>query len=401
MKVGELLNTSDWFELERIYPAVAANVQTPMLKQMAEALLASNFNRPVEFREKLQKLIAEHRAELGFENVCNMTVIGAMVEGYEGNYAVAADMVKAIAEAVKAATGSLEGTGLSELLAYYEAVREYPAPVLEKPAEEIKIALTEKSYLLGIPVVVNGKTYDFILDTGASFTMISQDLANDMGVKIIGDPVFVGGGESTGGYGQRAFIENMNVGPVSFKNVIAFVSENPTDDDPLKVDAVLGMDFIERGGELQIDLAAMTLTIPAQPTVMPASGRNIILERNIPVVETTAANGNRYTFILDTGASGANLSDLWFAKNAEVAAALPVETQNVWGHGGAVQLEIVKIPEYKLTIGTASAEFKDLPATVPANGTVSSSRDGRLGMGLLKQFSKVIFNFEDMFVAFE
>ena len=75
-----------------------------------------------------------------------------------------------------------------------------------------------------------------------------------------------------------------------------------------------------------------------------------------------------------------------------MAAALPVETQNVWGHGGTVQLEIVKVPEYRLTIGTASADFKNLPATVPANGTVSSSRDGRLGMGLLKQFSKVIFN---------
>ncbi|MBO5499337.1 MAG: aspartyl protease family protein [Bacteroidales bacterium] len=401
MKVGELLNTGNWFDLERIYPAVAADMQTPMLKQMAEVMLASNFNRPAEMREKFQKLIAEHQAELGFENVCNMTVMGAMVEGYEGNYAVAADMVKAIAEAVKAATGSLEGTGLSELLAYYEAVRGYPAPVLEKPAEDIKIALTEKSDLLWIPVVVNGKTYDFILDTGASFTMISQDLAKDMGAKIIGDPVFVGGGESTGGYGQRTFIENMNVGPVSLKNIIAFVSENPSDDDPLKVDAVLGMDFIERAGEIQIDLAAMTLTIPAQTTVMPASGRNIILETNIPVVESTDSNGNRYTFILDTGASGANLSDLWFAKNAEMAAALPVETQNVWGHGGTVQLHIVKIPEYKLTIGTASAEFKDLPVTVPANGTVSSSRDGRLGMGLLKQFSKVIFNFEDMFVAFE
>lgn len=401
MKVGELLNTGNWFDLERIYPAVSADMQTPMLKQMAEVMLASNFNRPAEMREKFHKLIAEHQAELGFENVCNMTVMGAMVEGYEGNYAVAADMVKAIAEAVKAATGSLEGTGLSELLAYYETVREYPAPVLEKPAEDVKIALTEKSDLLWIPVVVNGKTYDFILDTGASFTMISQDLAKDMGAKIIGDPVFVGGGESTGGYGQRAFIENMNVGPVSLKNIIAFVSENPSDDNPLKVDAVLGMDCIERTGEIQIDLAEMTLTIPAQTTVMPASGRNIILETNIPVVESTDSNGNRYTFILDTGASGANLSDLWFAKNAEMAAALPVETQNVWGHGGTVQLHIVKIPEYKLTIGTASAEFKDLPATVPANGTVSSSRDGRLGMGLLKQFSKVIFNFEDMFVAFE
>ena len=401
MKVGELLNTSNWFELERVYPALAADVQTPMLKQMAEVLLASNFNRPEELREKLQKLIAEHQAELGFENVCNMTVMGAMVEGYEGNYAVAADMVKAIADAVKAATGSLEGTGLSELLAYYEAVHEYPAPVLEKPVGDVRIPLTEKSDLLWIPVVVNGRTYDFILDTGASFTMISQDLAKDMGATIISDPVFVGGGESTGGYGQRAFIENMNVGPVSLKNVIAFVSENPTDDVPLKVDAVLGMDFIERAGEIQINLAAMTLIIPAQTTALPASGRNIILETNIPVVESTDANGNRYTFILDTGASGANLSDLWFAKNAEMAAALPVETQNVWGHGGTVQLEIVKVPEFKLTIGTSSAEFKDFPATVPANGTVSSSRDGRLGMGLLKQFSKVIFNFEDMFVAFE
>ena len=42
MKVGELLNTSGWFELERVNPAVAPDVQTPMLKQMAEVMLASN-----------------------------------------------------------------------------------------------------------------------------------------------------------------------------------------------------------------------------------------------------------------------------------------------------------------------------------------------------------------------
>lgn len=42
MKVGELLNTSNWFELERVYPAVAPDVQTPMLKQLAEVMLASN-----------------------------------------------------------------------------------------------------------------------------------------------------------------------------------------------------------------------------------------------------------------------------------------------------------------------------------------------------------------------
>ena len=399
-KVGELLNTSNWFELERVYPAVAADMQTPMLKLMAEVMLSSNFNRPAELREKLQRLIAEYQAELGFGNVCNMTVMGAMVEGYEGNYAVAADMVKAIADAVKSANGSLEGTGLSELLAYYEAVREYPVPILEKPAEDVTIALTEKSGLMWIPVVINDKTYDFILDTGASFTMISQDLAKDVGAQIIGDPVFVGGGESLGGYGQRAFIENINIGPISLKNIIAFVSENPSDDDPVKVDAVLGMDFIKRAGEIQIDLSTMTLTIPVQRTLS-THGRNIILEVNIPIVEASDVNGNRYTFILDTGASGDNLSDLWFSKNIETTTALPIENQRTWGHGGTVQNQIVKVPEYKLTIGNATANFKEIPATVPANGTVSSTRDGRLGLRLLKQFKKVIFNFEDMFVAFE
>lgn len=399
-QIGELLNTSNWFELERVYPAVAADIQTPMLKQMAEVMLASNFNRPAELREKLQKLIAQYQTELGFGNVCNMTVMGAMIEGYEGNYAVAADMVKTIADAVKSANGSLEGTGLSELLAYYEAVREYPAPILERPAENVNISLTEKSGLMWIPVVVNGKTYDFILDTGASFTMISQDLAKDMGAQIISNPVFVRGGESPGGYGQRAFIENMNLGPVSLKNIIAFVSENPSDDDPLKVDAVLGMDFIKRAGEIQIDLSTMTLTIPVQRT-LPLYGRNIILEVNIPIVEASDANGNRYTLILDTGASGDNLSDLWFSKNTEMTEALTVETQRTWGHGDTVQNQIVKVPEYKLTIGNASANFKEIPATIPANGTVSSTRDGRLGMGLLKQFKRVIFNFEDMFVALE
>ena len=294
----------------------------------------------------------------------------------------------------------MEGTGLSELLAYYEAVREYPAPILERPAEDVKIALTEKSGLMWIPVVVNGKTYDFILDTGASFTMISQDLAKDMAAQIISNPVFVRGGESPGGYGQRAFIENMNLGPVSLKNIIAFVSENPSDDDPLKVDAVLGMDFIKRAGEIQIDLSTMTLTIPVQRT-LPLYGRNIILEVNIPIVEAADVNGNKYTFILDTGASEDNLSDLWFSKNAEIAAKLPTLNQRTWGHGGIVQNQIVKIPEYKLIIDNASADFKEIPAILPANGTASSTRDGRLGMGLLRQFKKAIFNFEDMFVAFE
>lgn len=399
-KVGELLNTSNWFELERGYPAIADDVQTPMLKLMAEVMLASNFNRPAELREKLKKLIDEHQEELGFENVCNMSITGALTEGYEGNYGVAADMVKAVADTIKATTGSLEGTGIEELLAFYEDVRELPAPVLEKPDIDVKIPLTEKSGLLWIPVKINGKTYDFIFDTGASLSFISMDLANEFGAKIISKPVFVGG-SGGGGNLQRGLIEKMDVGPISFRNMLALVSNNPSADDPIKVDAVLGMDIIKRLGEIRIDMSDLCLTIPAHNTPLPEYGRNIIFEQNIPHIEAADSNGNKLKFILDTGHSGADLTDLWSSKNMEAISVLPAETQNTWGHGGIVQHKIVKVPEYTLTIGEGSITFSGISAVIPTEDSATTSYDGNLGMGLLKQFKKIIFNFEDMFVVLE
>lgn len=80
MKVGELLNTSNWFELERVYPAVAPDVQTPMLKQMAEVMLASNlileptcliFGLP-RMQKWRQHFLSRHRMYVDTEAQCSL-----------------------------------------------------------------------------------------------------------------------------------------------------------------------------------------------------------------------------------------------------------------------------------------------------------------------------------------
>ena len=161
------------------------------------------------------------------------------------------------------------------------------------------------------------------------------------------------------------------------------------------------MDFIERLGEVQIDMNDLTLTIPTQKTPLPDYGRNIILEQNIPIIEVADTDGNKLTFTFDTGNGGADLTDLWFSKNADTASAYPTDTQNTWGHGGTIQHEIVKIPVYTMTIGGASVTFNDIPAVIPSEGTAVSPHDGNLGMGLLRKFSRITINFDQMFVAFE
>lgn len=400
--VGSLINAGDWFELERAYPNIKDNVQTPLLKQMAEVLLAANFNRPDELRSKLPTLIAEHQSEMGFEGVCNMIVMGATVEGFNGNYVVAADMIENIVDAVKRAGGSLEGTGIEELLAFYEAIRNLPAPILEKPNTDIIIPFSEMSdRLLYVPVTINDKAYDFIFDTGASTSLISYNLAKEIGAEIIGNSMYVGGATG-GGDLQRAFIKEMNIGAISYKNVLTFVDSNPTPEEvPISVDAVLGMDFIKRLGEVQIDMLHKTLIVPSKKTALPEYGSNIHLDQNILVVEVFDNNEHRMTFTLDTGHSGADLSELWYSKNARTLSDLPTETQNSWGHGGTLQREIVKVSEYTLTIGDTPITFLNIPAYISTAGIATSSRYGSLGMGLLKRAKRVTINIDDMFVKIE
>lgn len=401
MLVGRLINGGDWFELERVYPNVKNDVQTPMLKQMAEVLLAYNFNRWNGLNEKLPQLIAEHQDRLGYEGVCNLINLGAAAEYFNGNYGAAADMVKSMADIIVAATGSFEETGVEELFVCYDSVRELPAPTIDKPDTDVTIAFSDSSGLhIKLPVSINGKIYDFIFDTGASSSLIAPEIATVIGAQSVGEPLFVGGATG-GGYLERALIERMDVGPITLRNALVFVNENQAEEDPLKVDAVLGMDFIKRLGEVQIDMVNHTLRIPAEKSARPEYGKNILLEQNIPIIEVIDEGGDRMTFILDTGNSGADFSDLWFAKNRELLSTLPTETQNTWGHGGIVVQQIVRVPEYTMRIGDRVVTLQATPATIPSGDIATSPHHGSLGMGLLKSVERVTLNFDDMFVEIE
>lgn len=66
--ISDMLNKSDWFALEREYPALKDSVQMPFLRVMAEALLAVNFNRDDEAVSAIDTLIAKHQSYIGFDN---------------------------------------------------------------------------------------------------------------------------------------------------------------------------------------------------------------------------------------------------------------------------------------------------------------------------------------------
>ncbi|MCO4820890.1 MAG: aspartyl protease family protein [Flavobacteriaceae bacterium] len=102
------------------------------------------------------------------------------------------------------------------------------------------VDFTFENNLIIVPVQVNGKTYRFLLDTGA-MTSISKEVQAEFQFKIISKGKLTDSdkSKSTVNYVQ---VKSMNVGGISFKNQTAFVSDlsaNPIL-DCMNLDGILG-----------------------------------------------------------------------------------------------------------------------------------------------------------------
>jgi aspartyl protease family protein len=89
---------------------------------------------------------------------------------------------------------------------------------------------------------INGRTTQFLVDTGASMVWLSSDLANRLGIAYIHGQTFTvttAGGPKTA---WAVMLGNVRIGPVSLDNVEAAVGEGAGTGDT----ALLGMTFMSR-----------------------------------------------------------------------------------------------------------------------------------------------------------
>ena len=128
---------------------------------------------------------------------------------------------------------SLEG-----ICYFYDQLKNIPAPGITCPQEDIIIPVDIEKVKLPtsiepkgwrgttilIPVTINGKTYQFIFDTGAGTSYMSQRMAKETGVRILSDSLEINSnlpGAMTGNFGT---LENMQIGSITFHNSLITIS---------------------------------------------------------------------------------------------------------------------------------------------------------------------------------
>ena len=237
-----------------------------------------------------------------------------------------------------------------------------------------------------IPVTVHGKEYQFMFDTGATTTYFSKRFADLIGVEFVG---------YSSKYGDYFYLDSLQLGNIICKNIIGPAHNGTPIDSVATVDAVIGMDILQRLGEIQIDNKKRCLVIPSRYTPTPKYGKNLRNTGFSYYVKATDSTGLLNVF-LDSGAE-TGFTYNYFVKHKEEFSQLRGTKELTIGRvDGFYSTMAIKVPSVKFEVCGMDVNMQDV--YVPYMNQHHEINDVVLGVDFFQQYDKVILNFKNMFM---
>lgn len=412
-RIEQLLNTSDWFGLQEELLLYGDSIQTPNLKQTAEAILSFHQNRPHQTVKLVDQLLEKHQDELGVTNLIQLLTIKFIALRSLGAYQ---QIDKELSKVLFEFKQQHVTTDISALQTIYDNNKyhlNYQPLSISRPAHDVTVQMIlntimkkekqdlfrpvqlDNNDLMTIPIVVHGKFYPFIFDTGATSTLVSQRMAQEMGVKLLNNATVVNGNMQI----KEGYLDSLQVGDITIRHTILWVGIPSQTDSIFTFDSILGLDCIKAIGESQIDYPNRKIVFPAQPTPLPRTGSNLLID-NVPIFKAYQGK-QQLDFKLDTGDTGAQLSQKYYHNHkAEVDTKGLVQTTIKGSYHQILSTKVALMPLISFDVGFRKFTISPISVLLEQTTPVIHG-DGVMGMDLIKLTQKAILNFNDMFLKLE
>lgn len=399
IRLGEILNKGDLFELRKEYPALKNSASIEMLKLVSEAQLGTGFNRLDRAHSALDSLLRFHQDALGVESSIGMAALHAMNMLNMGLYPQAGQAGEDLVIALKSAIPfeSLYSFVFIEKMG--KSLSDRPAPYLERPSHDVTVPMKCESVGRGhhfyIPVEVNGMTRDYIFDTGCSFgNFVSEKYAEEAGLRIISDSIPVAGMEI--GFVKLAVADSMKIGEIVYHNPVFMVAPPDRETDSLfAFDGVLGYHFIRDVQEVIIDNESGTFIFPYK---ISDGEPNMFMASNTPNIRIEY-EGKPLDLIFDTGNVKTDLGNLFAQMFPDALTGLTEHESRRGGFGGISQVKAVTMPEFRFSVSGHPVTLHDTEVLKESAGTPLFS--GSLGADFVMSFKRLTINYKNMFIRGE
>ena len=254
-----------------------------------------------------------------------------------------------------------------------------------------------------MPIKVGANNEWWIWDTGANISTITKSTAERLGLTVSkGHAQTLGAATGTEVPLSTAIIPELTLGGAIVHNVVVLVMNdkelniNLGTQGTYQINGILGypvlaamQTFTVGGGEMQVGISK------------DASARRarLYVDEMTPLI-SASSGGDSLIFQFDTGNSGADLTARFLKRFPKRFASLKSERGQFGGAGGTKTVTIYHLPELELSLGSATAEFKNVTLFDGDRVELLDKLFGNLGQGLLNQFQTYTVDFSRMQVIF-
>ncbi len=400
VKMGEILNDGDLFQMREQYPILKDSVSIEMLNLVSEAQLGIGFNQLERAGVALDSLLQFHQAELGAETSIGMAALRAMNLLNLGLYSQAGKAGEDLVTALKDTVPFESLYSFIFIKRMGKALSDFPKSFLERPLHDVAVPMrcdsVGRGYHFYIPVEVNGITKDYIFDTGCSFgNFVSEKYAEEVGLKVLADSIPVSGMEI--GFVKLAIADSLKIGELIYHNPIFMVAPPDNEvDSVFAFDGVLGYHFIRDIKEVIIDNESESFVFPYQ---ISDGEPNMFLSSNTPNVRIEY-EGEAFDMIFDTGNVKSDLGNKFAETFPDAIEGLAEQATSRGGFGGISQTKAVVLPEFRFEVAGSTVKLCD---TEVIKNTESGSQlfSGSLGADFVLSFKRLVINYQSMFICGE
>lgn len=252
--------------------------------------------------------------------------------------------------------------------------------------------------LITIPVSFGDYSDDYVFDTGANISVITETNAVRSKMQLMDDYFDV---EAITGIKLKARMgvaHEVRIGDVVMKNVIFMVFPDEAlsfANGAYTIQGIIGFPVIEQFKEVRISMAGY-IDVPSKTTSMPIG--NFGLDGLTPVVNVNY-KGNMLPFTFDTGAQITLLNKAFFNRyNTEIKNTGKAAELKVGGAGGSNLSDSFIIPELVFQLYDKEVTIKDISVKTAVVSEKENYYYGNMGQDVLKQFDELVINFEYMYV---
>jgi predicted aspartyl protease len=256
--------------------------------------------------------------------------------------------------------------------------------------------------LFRVPITSGTYMGSWVIDTGASLSVVSRSVANKLGIETSAHSQTAEGEGGLPVSVHTGVIPLVRLGTALLQNVAVLVVEDKDLNFPkfnYRIEGCLGIPVLAALGKVTFYHDGRINFSPTEKATeeKARSHHNFFLEEFTPVIPADFGH-RKQLFTLDTGAMGTVLSDEFYEEEVGIANATELVNLELSGAGGTLSVPAYEVFSLVVKFGPSCARVRDLEILTGTTGTVGRLDEfyGEIGESALSSFSSFTLDFQAM-----